>query len=318
MPYRRLLVATGSRPRTWTGPGAALEGVITLRTLDDALDLRARFARTPRIVTVGAGFIGCEVAATARALGLEVTMVDVAPHPMPALGAELGGWAADLHRANGVGLRLGVGVEAIEGDGRVEGIRLADGTRLEADLAIIALGAVPETAWLAGSGLELGPAVVCDRTLTSVTDPDVLAAGDVCAWPHPLNGDAALRVEHWSNAVEQGRLAGRNMLAEPAGRAPFAGVPSMWSDQHGLRIQSAGLMARAERVHILETTPEGDRLVAVGETGGRVCGAVAVAAPRRLLWYRQQIEAGAAFDDVAAAVRADDKALGAPVGAEAR
>ena len=308
--YRRLLVATGSSPREWTGPGAELDGVLTLRDLDDARALRERFERRVRVVTVGAGFIGCEVAATARARGLEVTMVDIAPHPMPALGPELGAWAARLHHGHGVGLRMGVGVDAIEGDRRVEAVRLADGSRLGADVAVIALGALPETSWLESSGLALDRGVSCDATLTSVSHPDVLAAGDVCRWPHPLTGAEPLRVEHWNNAVEQGRLAGRNVLLDPDQRASHETTPSMWSDQFGLRIQAVGLPDRADHMRLMEASPEGDRLVFAAERGGVLHAAVAVAAPRRLLWYRREIERGAPFEEVVAAVRADDGALG--------
>jgi 3-phenylpropionate/trans-cinnamate dioxygenase ferredoxin reductase subunit len=308
--YRRLIVATGSIPRVWTGPGAELDGVVTLRTLDDARALRERFARRPRVVTVGAGFIGCEVAATARACGLDVTMVDIAPHPMPALGPELGAWAARLHREHGVELRTGVGVDAIEGHGRVEAVRLADGARVEADVAVVALGAVPETKWLERSGLALTTGVVCDATLTSVSHADVLAAGDVCEWPHPLTEGEPLRVEHWNNAVEQGRLAGRNAVLEPGERAPHETVPSMWSDQFGLRIQAVGLPHRADSTRLLEASPDGHRLVLAAERRGLIHAAVAVAAPRRLLWYRRAIERGAPFEEVVAAVRADEGALG--------
>lgn len=308
--YRRLVLATGSSPRPWTGPGAELDGVVTLRDLDDALALRERFRRRPRIVTVGAGFIGCEVAATARACGSEVTMVDIAPHPMPALGPELGAWAAALHRGHGVELRMGVGVDAIEGDGRVEAVRLADGSSLEADVAVIALGALPVTGWLEGSGLALDRGVSCDATLTSVSHSDVLAAGDICRWPHPLTDGEPLRVEHWNNAVEQGRLAGRNVLLDSDERATHETVPSMWSDQFGLRIQAVGLPDRADRMRLMEASPEGDRLVFAAERRGLLHAAVAVAAPRRLLWYRREIERGAPFEEVAAAVTADDGALG--------
>lgn len=308
--YRRLVLATGSRPREWTGPGAGLEGVVTLRDLDDARALREHFVRRPRVVTVGAGFIGCEVAASARACGLEVTMVDIAPHPMPALGSELGAWAARLHSDHGVQLRMGVGVDAIEGHGRVEAVRLADGSRLQADVAVIALGALPETSWLDGSGLSLDGGVRCDPTLTSISHPDVLAAGDVCRWPHPLTEGEPLRVEHWNNAVEQGRLAGRNVLVEPAERTPHETVPSMWSDQFGLRIQAVGLPHRADRTRVLEVSPEGDRLAIAAGRRGVLHGAVVVAAPRRLLWYRREIERGAPFEEVVAAVRADEGALG--------
>jgi len=312
LPYRRLLVATGCRPRPWTGPGADLDGVITLRTVDDSLALRERLLAGARLVTIGAGFIGCEVAATARALGVDVTMVDIAPQPLPALGPELGTWAAEHHRRHGVRMRLGVGVAGIEGTGQVAGVRLEDGTRVEADVAVVALGAVPDTDWLEGSGLALGPGVLCDATLTSLTDPDVLAAGDACTWPHPLTGGAPLRVEHWTNAVEQGRLAGQNLLRDPAERESHRTVPYVWSDQYGVRIQAAGLPAGAESARVLETGPDGRRLVLGCESAGRMRAAVAIAAPRRLVWYRQQIERGARMEDVAAAVQSDAGALGPP------
>jgi 3-phenylpropionate/trans-cinnamate dioxygenase ferredoxin reductase subunit len=308
--FSRLLVATGCRPRPWTGPGGDLEGVVTLRSLDDALALRQRLARGGPLVTIGAGFIGCEVAATARALGLDVTMVDIASQPMQAFGPELGAWAAKLHRAHGAVLHLGVGVAAIEGHRQVEAVRLEDGTRIEAETVVVALGAVPETGWLEGSGLVLGPGVRCDPTLTSLADPGVLAAGDACTWPHALNDGAPVRIEHWTNAVEQGRLAGRNLLREPRERQPHATVPSMWSDQYRLRIQAVGLPDRAERFRVLEASPDGARLVAAGERHGRIHSAVAVAAPRRMLWYRKQIERGEPFATVENVARADDEALG--------
>jgi 3-phenylpropionate/trans-cinnamate dioxygenase ferredoxin reductase subunit len=237
-------------------------------------------------------------------------MVDIAPHPMPALGSELGVWAARQHGDHGVALRMGVGVDAIEGHGRVEAVRLADGSRLQADVAVIALGALPETSWLDGSGLSVDEGVRCDPTLTSVSHPDVLAAGDVCRWPHPLTEGEPLRVEHWNNAVEQGRLAGRNVLVEPAERTPHETVPSMWSDQFGLRIQAVGLPHRADRTRVLEVSPEGDRLAIAAGRRGVLHGAVAVAAPRRLLWYRREVERAAPFEEVVAAVRADEGALG--------
>ena len=135
------------------------DGVFVLRDLDDALALRAALGARPRLAVVGAGFVGCEVAATARKQGLDVTLIDVAPHPMTALGPDVGARVAELHRAHGVTLRLGAGVAGFEGDGRLEAVRLADGTRVEADVAVVALGAVPNTEWLAGSGLELQPGV---------------------------------------------------------------------------------------------------------------------------------------------------------------
>jgi len=165
--YEKLLIATGARPRHWPGDEIALEGVFMLRDLDDALALRAAFDARPRLAVVGAGFIGCEVAATARKRGLDVTLIDVAPQPMTALGPAVGERCAALHRAHGVELLLGAGVDGFEGAGSLEAIRLADGTRVEADLAVVALGAIPNTDWLADSGLELQPGVVCDGTLAA-------------------------------------------------------------------------------------------------------------------------------------------------------
>jgi NADPH-dependent 2,4-dienoyl-CoA reductase/sulfur reductase-like enzyme len=311
LPYGRLLIATGARARPW--PGEVPAGVLTLRDLDDALALRAAFAARPRVAVVGAGFVGCEVAATARGRGLDVTMIDVAPQPMPALGPEAGARCAELHRAHGVVLRLGTGVAGFEGDGQLEAVRLADGTRVEADVAVVALGAVPNTEWLAGSGLRLQPGVVCDATLAARDAEDVFCAGDAAAWPHPLAGGDVIRIEHWTNAAEQGGAAARNLLAAPADRTPYTAVPSFWSDQYDVKIQAVGLAARAERARVLEASPEGDRLVLGGERDGRLVAVIGFNAARRLPFYRRQLAAMPPFEDVAAAVRSDAKALGAPV-----
>jgi 3-phenylpropionate/trans-cinnamate dioxygenase ferredoxin reductase component len=308
--YDRLLIATGARARQW--PGALPDGVFMLRGLEDALALRAALDARPRLAVVGAGFIGCEVAATARKRGLEVTLMDIAHQPMTALGAAVGERCADLHRAHGVDLRLGVGVDRFEGDGRLEAIRLADGTRVEADVAVVALGAIPNTDWLADSGLELQPGVVCDATLAARDAEDVFAAGDAAAWPHPMADGGTIRIEHWTNAAEQGAAAARNLLAPPGERIPYEAVPYFWSDQYDVKIQSVGLPARAERVTVLEATPEGDRLVLGGERGGRLVAAIGFNAARRLPFYRGRLAAMPPFEDVVAAVRADEKALGDP------
>ncbi len=310
--YDRLLIATGARPRHWPGDPIELEGVHMLRELDDSLALRAALDERPRLAVVGAGFIGCEVAATARKRGLDVTLIDVAGHPMTALGSAVGARCAQLHRARGVELRLGSGVDAFEGAGRLEAVRLADGTRVEADIAVVALGAVPNTDWLADSGLELQPGVVCDATLAARDADGVFCAGDVAAWPHPMAGDALIRIEHWTNAAEQGAAAARNLLAPPDEREPYAAVPYFWSDQYDVKIQSVGLPARAERVTVLEATPEGDRLVLGGERDGRLVAAIGFNAMRRLAFYRGRLAAMPPFDEVVAAVRADEKALGDP------
>ena len=310
--YDKLLVATGARPRHWPGDPLELEGLHMLRDIDDALALRAAFARSPRVAVVGAGFIGCEVAATARKLGLEVTVVDIAHQPMPALGDEVGARCAEMHREHGVDLRLGVGVEGFDGHGRLEAIRLADGSRIETDLAVVALGAIPNTDWLIESGLELQPGVVCDATLAARDADDVFAAGDAAAWPHPMADGGTIRIEHWTNAAEQGAAAGRNMLAAEDERTPYAAVPYFWSDQYDVKIQAVGLPARAERVQMLESSPEGDKWVAAGVRDGRMVAAIGWGATRRLAFYRGRLAQMPPIDDVVAAVAGDEKALGAP------
>jgi 3-phenylpropionate/trans-cinnamate dioxygenase ferredoxin reductase component len=202
--FDQVILATGCRARPWTGPGKELEGLHTLRHLDDALALQRALAPKPRLAIVGAGFIGCEVAASARKLGIDVTLVDIAPLPMPGLGETLGARCADMHREYGVDLRLGTGIAALHGDagGRLAEVELSDGSRVEAQVAVIALGAIPNTEWLEGSGLTLEPGVLCDATLTARGADDVFAAGDIAAWPHPLAPDAPIRIEHWTNAAE--------------------------------------------------------------------------------------------------------------------
>jgi 3-phenylpropionate/trans-cinnamate dioxygenase ferredoxin reductase subunit len=309
--YAKLLIATGARARPWPGEPLELDGLHVLRDLDDALALRTAFEAGPRLAVVGAGFVGSEVAATARKRGLDVTLIDIAPHPMTALGPEVGARVAELHRAHGVELRLGAGVDGFEGNGRLEAVRLADGTRVEADVAVVALGAIPNTDWLADSGLELQPGVVCDATLAARDAEDVFCAGDAAAWPHPLAGGALIRIEHWTNAAEQGAAAARNLLAEPADRVAYEAVPYFWSDQYDVKIQAVGLAARAERMHVLEATPDGEKCVLGGERDGRLVAVVGFNAARRLAFYRSRLAEQPALDDVRAAIAADEKALAA-------
>jgi 3-phenylpropionate/trans-cinnamate dioxygenase ferredoxin reductase component len=309
--YDALIVATGARPRPWPGDGVhELEGVHLLRDVGDALALREAFASgRPRVAIVGAGFIGCEVAATARGLGLEVTLVDIAPHPMTVLGPELGERCAALHREHGVDLRLGTGVEGFDADGgRVAAVALADGTRVEADVVVVALGALPNTEWLTGSGLQLGPGVRCDDRLAALGAEGVWAAGDAATWPHPLAGGDDIRIEHWTNAAEQGVHAAKNVLGADE---PYAAVPYFWSDQHGVKIQAVGLASRAQHVEVLEEDGDG-RFVAVGSRDGTVVFACAFGAPRRLMPYRKALADPPRLEDLRATVAADPKRLGAP------
>jgi NADPH-dependent 2,4-dienoyl-CoA reductase/sulfur reductase-like enzyme len=317
--YERLIVATGCRARSWDGPGAELSGVHTLRNLEDAVALRTALSSARHLLIVGAGFIGCEVAASARALGIEVTLIDIASHPLLPFGPQLGELWLRMHRERGVDVRMGVGLSGLYGDdGTVERAELGDGTQIDADAVLFALGSVLNTDWLAGSGLELNPAVLCDATLTSTRDPDVLAAGDIAAVPVALAGGAQLRVEHWTTAAEHGQLAGRNALLDPEERQPHTSPPYFWSDQYDSKIQALGCPALAERVEMLEQTPEGDRFVAGCVRGERVVGVVAVNAARRLAWYRRQLSSTSpTVAELKLALADEPSTLGAAAGASA-
>ena len=290
--YDRLIVATGCRARHWRGTGHTLAGVHTLRSLDDSVELQKALEAGRRLAIIGAGFIGCEVAASARKREVEVTLVDIAPHPMLPLGPLLGERWAGLHAENGVELRLGVGIEALHGEaGHVTQVELLGGERIAVDAVLLALGSELNNEWLTDSGLELDPAVVTDETLTSISDQDILAAGDIAACPAPLAGGQATRIEHWTTAAEHGRLAGQNALLEWSARRPHTTPPYFWSDQHGIKIQVIGLPQLAQETQILEQ--DGERLVAGYVRDGRVVGVVGVNSARALVSYRQLLAQGA-------------------------
>ena len=294
-PYTAAVIATGAaaRPLPWL---ADLPGVHSLRTLDDARRIRAAMDRGGRVVVVGAGFIGSEVAAAARRRGLDVTVVELLPAPMVhAVGEPVGLACANLHRRGGTRLRCGVGVSAVLGDGRVQRVALADGTELPADLVVVGAGAVPSTGWLAGSGLTVDDGVVCDERLCAA--PGVYAAGDVARWQHPVFG-RPLRVEHWTNAAEQGMAAGRN-AANPPAATPYAAVPYFWSDWYGTRIQFAGLPAA--EVHVVDGDTDGEYLVALYRQphpgGARLSGVITMNAPAEVMRYRTLIQQGGSWPD---------------------
>jgi NADPH-dependent 2,4-dienoyl-CoA reductase/sulfur reductase-like enzyme len=294
--FEGLVVATGATARPLAaanGSCADLDAVFALRTLDDSCRLRAALDQASTLTVVGAGFIGCEVAATARALGLEVTMVDIAPAPMqPRVGELVAAWAAGLHQRSGVRLALGSGVAAIERDGRGCRIQLSDGTRLGSDLAVVGLGSVPSTGWLERSGVPLGDGVICDSSLAVKGVPGVVAAGDVVRWPHAPAGEL-VRIEHWSNAVEQGAWAARTLLHGSERAGAFQTLPSFWSDQHGVRIRALGLPGLADQSVLVEgSLEEGGFLVVYGR-GGRVVGALSAGLPpRRIAQLRAAISDG--------------------------
>ncbi|MYB86715.1 MAG: NAD(P)/FAD-dependent oxidoreductase [Acidimicrobiaceae bacterium] len=288
-----LVIATGARCRTMPGP-EGISGVHVLRALDDCLALRADFEAMPqRVVVVGAGFIGAEVAATARGRGLDVTMVEALPTPLSrVLGDEMGEVCAEVHRDHGVDLRTAVGVERISGDGRVERVTLSDGSTIDADVVVVGIGVIPNTEWLDGSGLEVDDGVVCDASCLAADR--VTAAGDVARWPNELFGET-MRVEHWDNAAQQGAHAARRLLDAAVG--PFTPVPWFWSDQYDRKIQLAGRVRGDDEVRVVTGSVEERRFAAIYGRAGRIVGVLGFNRPRHVMRYRALIEQRASFDE---------------------
>ncbi|WP_344268304.1 NAD(P)/FAD-dependent oxidoreductase [Streptomyces hebeiensis] len=289
--YDGLVVATGVRPRRLPGEGAHV-----LRTLDDALALRGRLAAGRHLVVVGAGFLGAEAAAVARGLGARVTLLEPAPVPLAhAVGEAVGRVLSRAHLEHGVDLRTGVTVVEAGADG----VRLADGTVVEADEVLVAAGSLPNTEWLDGSGLTVEDGVVCDAYCRAA--PGVYAAGDVARWHNPLFG-VAMRIEHRTNAAEQGMAAARNLL-RPGASKPFAPVPYFWSDQYDMKIQAYGYLRGHDEVSVADGDLSSGRFLAVYRTGDHVSGALAVGMPPKAIRsWRQAITTRTPWRDAMGAV----------------
>lgn len=281
--YENLVVATGGEPRRL--PFLAGANVHELRTLADLRRLRRDLVAGSRLAIVGAGFIGQEVAATARGLGVEVTVVEALPVPLePIVGRRLGRWFADMHREEGVRILTGAALESARGGGdRVEELVLADGRRVACDAVLVGIGTVPATGWLRGSGLDSGGVPVDAAGRTAV--PGVFAAGDACLAFEPRRG-AHLRTEHWDAAAWQGATVARAILGEESGRPP---LPSFWSDQYGVRVQCVGHPHLADDVAV-EGDPAGRDFQALFSRDGVPVAGLAVARPRAIPALRKQIE----------------------------
>jgi NADPH-dependent 2,4-dienoyl-CoA reductase/sulfur reductase-like enzyme len=293
--YDGLVIATGAAPRRLPF-GHELAGVHVLRSLADARALRDALSARPRVCIVGGGFIGLEVAASCRTLGLGVHVLEAEPLPLASkLGASMAAHVVALHRERGVELSLGVTLRAIEGDGRVERAVLSDGRRLEADLVVVGIGVQPNVAWLEGSGIALRDGVLCDATCAA-SAPDVVAAGDCARWTSPRVGDA-LRVEHWTHAVEMGSHAARRLLGGAAFSEAFSPVPYFWTDQYERKLQVAGHVRADDELCVIEgPTPEG-KLLALYGRAGQLSGVLAIGRPAQLARGRKLIADGASFAD---------------------
>ncbi|WAZ20328.1 FAD-dependent oxidoreductase [Streptomyces cinnabarinus] len=286
-----VVIATGASARRL--PGTDLDGVHTLRTLDDARALRAELTRGPRrVVVIGGGFIGAETASSCVALGHAVTVVEAAPLPLvPQLGPELAAVCAALHRRGGAELVTGAGVAGLRGTAAVTGVALADGRTLPADVVIVGIGATPNTGWLAGSPLALHDGVLCDDGCMTVL-PQVVAVGDVAR----VGGH---RAEHWTSATEQPRVAVANLLAGHSAET-VRSLPYFWSDQYGARIQFAGRRRDGDTVRITEGglieggptggAPAEGGLLALYERDGRTTAVLSVDRPRPFMRARKELE----------------------------
>lgn len=295
VPYDGLVIATGATPRALPGQPADLAGLHTLRTLEDCLAIRDGIDGGARVVVVGAGFIGAEVAATARGRGCEVTVLEALPVPLSrGLGPVMGAACGALHTDHGVDLRCNVGVAGIEAAaGRAAGVRLQSGETIAADLVVVGVGVSPVTGWLEGSGLRLNDGVVCDASCAA-GPPGVYAAGDVARWPNPLFGEE-MRLEHWTNAVEQGTHVAQSLLVGGAAE-PFAPVPYFWSDQYETKIQFVGRSGPDDEVKVVHGSVDERKFVAIYGRAGRLVGALGFSMPRLLMGYRTLIADRASWE----------------------
>lgn len=292
--YDELVIATGLVPRRIPAI-PDLEGIRVLRSFDESLALRAHAAAARRAVVIGAGFIGCEVAASLRSLGVDVVLVEPQPTPLAAvLGEQIGELVARLHRAEGVDVRLGVGVAEVRGDTHVEAVVLSDGTELTADVVVVGIGSRPATEWLEGSGVAVDSVdrgVICDEA-GRTSAPNVWALGDVASWRNATGHQG--RVEHWSNVADQARVVVPAMLGHDVPAVVV--VPYFWSDQYDVKIQCLGEPEADDIVHVVED--DGRKFLAYYERDGALVGVVGGGMPGKVMKVRAKIAAAVPIADM--------------------
>ena len=290
--YDGLIISTGGLVRRLPNQ-PDIAGVHVLRTLDDASALRDELAEGVRVVVIGAGFIGLEVAATATKRGARVTVLEGLEAPLiRALGAETGTAIGAVHARNGVDIRCGVQVASINGDQRVSGVTLTNGDTIEAEVVVVGIGVAPATQWCSDSGLTISDGIVCDANLNA-GPANVFVAGDVLRWPNGMFKDIepTMRVEHWTNAAEQGAMAAKNLLAtlrnEPL--EPYSAVPFFWSDQFDARIQFLGRAFESSTVDVVAGDVAAGRWCAMFSTNDRLTGVLGVSMPKLVMPSRAML-----------------------------
>ena len=301
-----IVLATGAAPRRLPGTDALTQrdGLFTLRTLDDSVALRAAVTETEsaRVIVIGAGFIGAEVASTCSAMGCRVTVLELMEIPLATvLGPMIGQHCASLHAAHGVDLRTGVTVAGVRKRAQGEGhgslaVELVGGETLGADVVVVGIGVMPCIEWLQDSGLTLENGVVCDDRLFAADG--IVAAGDIARWAWRHDGaEELIRIEHWQVAAEAGVVAARSLLAGRADAASFTPIPYFWSDQFGIRIQVLGCPGGDDEVDIVDGSVQGGKFVALFGRAGRLSAAMAIGRPRLLMGFRSLLQSGSSRDN---------------------
>lgn len=296
--YDGLVIATGANPRSLPVEGTT-DRVLTLRTLDDARRVRSALdAGAGHVVVVGAGFIGAEVAASCRERGVDVTIVEPLDQPLQrVLGPAIGAVVADIHRSNGVDVRMATSVDRLMSHGDQVDVRLSDGASIRADLVVVGIGVIPNTRWLEGSGLTLDDGVVCDETTLAASG--VVAAGDVARWPS-RRYEQVLRVEHWDHAVGMGAHAARRLLADDDQAEAFDPVPYFWSDQYDRKLQLVGRSSPGDEHALVAGSYEDRRFCVLYGRQGRVTAALGMNMPAKVMRYSRALTEGLAWDDALA------------------